>query len=109
MQALSASDCTQLVWFKPFETEEEAEAECARISRWPLAWQMRLIESENARFEDLWATLSTQPTIKVSPDFNASLSGAETSYPVIRIAHAQTTPERDDKTLAPILIRHHAS
>lgn len=101
--------CSKLVWFKAFDTEQEADAELARIARWPLAWQVRLIETENANYTNLWTTLSSQPIIKVSPHFDASLAETDRPYPVIRIAHTKAAPERDEVSLAPILIRRRAS
>jgi putative endonuclease len=48
---------TQLVWYEIHETMESAIFREKQIKRWNRAWKLRLIESENPEWVDLWARI----------------------------------------------------
>ncbi len=66
-QSDASTACAQLVWYAEFDSPEEAQAELDRLSRWPDAWTLRLIEDSNPDWTDLWASLEDQPKIGINP------------------------------------------
>lgn len=49
---------TRLVWYAIHDTREAAKAHEARIKKWNRAWKIRLIESENPDWSDIYETLN---------------------------------------------------
>ena len=48
----------RLVWYELHETMEAAITREKRLKKWNRAWKLRLIETENPRWLDLFETLS---------------------------------------------------
>ena len=46
-----------LVWYEPHETMEPAIQQEKRLKEWKRRWKMRLIETANPNWEDLYHTL----------------------------------------------------
>ncbi|HEX7731407.1 MAG TPA: GIY-YIG nuclease family protein [Rhodanobacter sp.] len=46
-----------LVWYEPHETMESAILREKRLKEWQRIWKLRLIESENPEWRDLYPTL----------------------------------------------------
>jgi putative endonuclease len=49
---------TGLVWMQSFPTREEAKARERQIKKWNRAWKLRLIESLNPEWKDLYLDLN---------------------------------------------------
>ena len=51
-------DVTNLVWYELHPTMEGAIIREKQIKKWNRAWKLRLIQSENPRWMDLWSSIS---------------------------------------------------
>jgi len=51
-------DVTRLVWFESFERRESAFRRERRIKEWRRQWKIRLIESANPGWDDLYPELN---------------------------------------------------
>ncbi|WP_303674470.1 GIY-YIG nuclease family protein [Vampirovibrio chlorellavorus] len=51
----------QLVWFETHDSIENALLREKRIKKWNRRWKLKLIESLNPQWDDLYMTLSGQP------------------------------------------------
>jgi putative endonuclease len=49
---------TRLVWFETDDSIKAAIRREKRLKKWPRAWKVALIESENPEWQDLWAELT---------------------------------------------------
>jgi putative endonuclease len=49
---------TRLVWFETHDLIEAAIRREKRLKKWPRAWKVALIESENPEWQDLWAEVT---------------------------------------------------
>ena len=50
--------CDRLVWCEAFTTREEAFARERRLKEWRRAWKIKLIETSNPDWNDLYDTIS---------------------------------------------------
>jgi len=53
--------CKQLVWYEPHEDYHAAYQREYLIKRWRRAWKIKLIESMNPGWKDLWWDLIDSP------------------------------------------------
>lgn len=50
-------DVTRLVYSEPFESIQHAIHREKRLKKWPRAWKIKLIESQNPTWEDRYDTI----------------------------------------------------
>ena len=60
--------CTLLVWFETHDEIGEAIRREKQIKRWHRSWKLRLIESGNPLWRDLWLDLFTAPPEAILPE-----------------------------------------
>ena len=51
-------DATRLVWYEQHDSMESAILREKQLKKWNRAWKIRLIETMNPPWKDLWATIS---------------------------------------------------